>query len=344
MRTRLVQLAILLAPLASASATDLFPTVQASIHDAPVDGAGDTFNATPFQGLVRKGGATQEDRAIQEFDVSAFTGASLASATISGTVSSNNAFDVGVRTFDFVLYAGNGVADLSDYQIAAVSVGTASYHPPLQTSLTYSFDATAAAQALLSGGATWIGLRVQPTTDPNFPNLLDDTTSRLTLVAGSTGTPFCFGDGSGTVCPCGNAGLAGNGCASSAFAVGAKLTATGTAGASAGTDTLVLTAANVSGPGLFFQGTTPFGGGSGVAFGDGLLCAGGSIVRMGVVFPSGSTAIFPGGLTPNPIHVAGAPIAPGDVRLYQCWYRDAVPFCSAQTFNLTPGIAITFGP
>ncbi|MEQ1728806.1 MAG: hypothetical protein ABL982_10525, partial [Vicinamibacterales bacterium] len=39
------------------------------------------------------------------------------------------------------------------------------------------------------------------------------------------GVPYCFGDGTGTACPCGNAGAAGNGCASSINANGANLAA-----------------------------------------------------------------------------------------------------------------------
>jgi len=65
------------------------------------------------------------------------------------------------------------------------------------------------------------------------------------------------------------------------------------------------------------------------------------ITRLGVVFPSGSSASYPGGLTPNPIHIAGA-TAVGDVRQYQCWYRDAAVFCATQTFNLTHGLELTW--
>jgi hypothetical protein len=93
-----------------------------------------------------------------------------------------------------------------------------------------------------------------------FPNLLP------------IGTAFCSGDGSGVACPCGNSGSAGNGCANSTFAAGGKLAGTGVASVTPGSDSLVLTATNVSGPGLFFQGTAQISGGSGTAFGDGLLC------------------------------------------------------------------------
>ncbi|MDZ4772926.1 MAG: hypothetical protein SGI72_07295 [Planctomycetota bacterium] len=152
-------------------------------------------------------------------------------------------------------------------------------------------------------------------------------------------TASCFGDGSGTACPCGNAGSTGNGCANSAFASGAKLATSGVP--SIASDTLVLTASDVPGPGLFFQGTSAFAGGSGITFGDGLLCAGGTITRMGVVFPTGSTASYPGGLTPNPVSIAGA-TAVGDVRNYQCWYRDSAVFCSPETYNLTNLVTLTW--
>jgi hypothetical protein len=283
---------------------------------------------------------------VQEFDVAAFTGGQVASATISGRVSVNNAFDVGVRGFDFLLYAGNGAADLTDHQIAATLVGTGSYHPPLQSSFTFSFDVTSTVQTLLNNGATWIGLRVQSNTNPNFPNILESGPIALLSIVAATGvgTPFCSGDGSGTACPCGNNGLAGRGCASSSIASGALFSATGNPGVSAGTDTLVLTASELTGPGLFFQGTGPAAGGAGFSFGDGLLCVATGITRLGVVFPTAGSASYPGGLTPNPIHIAGAPLAAGDVRHYQCWYRDAVVFCNPETFNLTQGLTITFVP
>jgi hypothetical protein len=152
-------------------------------------------------------------------------------------------------------------------------------------------------------------------------------------------TASCFGDGTGTACPCANSGAAGNGCANSSFAIGANMSTSGSP--SIANDTLVLTASNIPGPGLFFQGTTGFGGGLGIPFGDGLLCSGGVITRMGVVFPTGTSASYPGGTTPAPIHIAGGTAA-GDVRNYQCWYRDAAPFCTPDTFNLTNMVTLTW--
>jgi hypothetical protein len=165
---------------------------------------------------------------------------------------------------------------------------------------------------------------------------------RLYLPAESAGTPFCLGDGTGAACPCGNTGAAGHGCASSSFATGAKLTASGFAGASLATDTLVLTATNIPGPGLFFQSSglapTP------INFGDGHLCAAVGIIRMGVVFSAGGIASYPGGTTPNPIHIAGL-TSNGDVRHYQCWYRSLPSLCTVMdNFDTTQGLTITWGP
>jgi hypothetical protein len=150
------------------------------------------------------------------------------------------------------------------------------------------------------------------------------------------GTAYCFGDGSGTACPCGNAGGVGNGCASSVAPLGARLSASGAA--SVGADTLTLLATTVpNGPGLYFQGANT----SDFVFGDGKLCTSASIVRLGVAFAAGSTSAWPG---TGPIHVAGAVLA-GDVRQYQLWYRDSDPtYCTSLFFNLTNGVSVTWTP
>lgn len=167
---------------------------------------------------------------------------------------------------------------------------------------------------------------------------------------GTPSTPtssLCFGDGSGSACPCGNDGVSGRGCASSAVASGALLTASGVASATLANDTFRLSAAFVpNGPGLYFQGTTPFAGGLGLAFGDGILCAGASIVRLGVVMATDNSSTFPSGSTPpnnTRISLAGT-IAAGDARLYQLWYRDAFSFCTSATFNLTNAVGVTWTP
>ena len=170
-----------LAIVSSASADVFTWQIKASIHDAPRDGIGDSFNNSPFEGLLRQT-ATQEDRAILEYDVSVIpVGATITSATLAGQVFVNNSFDNGLRTFDFSLYPGNGVADLSDFEIAGAVVGSGGYSPPAQSNFTFSFDVTAQVQSLVSGGATWIGVKCDPTSEPNFPNILGDDETTLTI-------------------------------------------------------------------------------------------------------------------------------------------------------------------
>jgi hypothetical protein len=156
-------------------------------------------------------------------------------------------------------------------------------------------------------------------------NFTDASAAIMSVYAPSNlGTPFCSGDGTGTACPCGNAGIANNGCANSTFGIGAHLSTFGVPSVTPVNDTLILTASNVPGPGLFFQGSGQYVGGNGFAFGDGLLCAGGTILRLGVVFPVGAAATYPGGLTPAPIHVGGATAA-GHVQPHAGIDRDLDP-------------------
>ncbi len=155
------------------------------------------------------------------------------------------------------------------------------------------------------------------------------------------GTPFCFGDGSGNACPCGNSGAAGNGCANSVNAAGGNLAASGAASISA--DTLSLNGSGMpNSSALYFQGTTQQSGGLGAAFGDGLRCAGGSVIRLGTKVNAAGASSYPTGGDLS-ISVRGAVPGAGSVRTYQCWYRNAAAFCTADTFNLTNGVSVTWG-
>jgi hypothetical protein len=150
---------------------------------------------------------------------------------------------------------------------------------------------------------------------------------------------YCSGDGTGTACPCGNAGIAGNGCASSVSAGGAHLGSFGVASISG--DSVVLTASLMpNSSALYFQGTTQTAAGVGLAFGDGLRCASGSIVRLKTTINVAGTSQFPG---PGDAHVSvkGMIAAPG-TRTYQVWYRNAAAYCTPSTFNLTNGVQLAW--
>ncbi len=162
---------------------------------------------------------------------------------------------------------------------------------------------------------------------------------------GSTGPvsgAFCFGDGSGLACPCGNNSAVGanEGCLNS-LGSGASLGFTGTA--SVANDSVVLTGSGMpDSSALYFQGTTQAGVGAGTAFGDGLRCAAGSILRLGLKVNSLGTSSYPSGADQS-VSVRGA-VPAGATRMYQVWYRNGAPFCTTSTFNLSNGFQIVWAP
>jgi hypothetical protein len=163
------------------------------------------------------------------------------------------------------------------------------------------------------------------------------------VVDANTSAPlaYCFGDGTGAAYPCGNAGLAGNGCANSVNPAGANVARSGSASIAA--DKLVLAGAGMpNGTALYFQGTTRQSGGARVAFGDGLRCAAGTVVRLWTVTNVGGASIVPPPGGPS-IAVRGS-VASAGTRTYQVWYRSAASFCTAATYNLTNGVEVQWMP
>jgi hypothetical protein len=164
----------------------------------------------------------------------------------------------------------------------------------------------------------------------------------LTVLVQRTAVPFCFGDGSATACPCGNASapVEQAGCLSS-LGTGGRLIDQGASRLSA--DTLVLAGSGMpNSSALYFQGTGQQGGGLGAAFGDGLRCAGGTVIRLGTKANVAGASQYPAAGDPS-ISVRGLVAAPG-TRTYQVWYRNAAAFCTAATFNLSNGLQVTWTP
>ncbi len=151
---------------------------------------------------------------------------------------------------------------------------------------------------------------------------------------GYAGTQFCFGDSSGTACPCSNFGTTGRGCGNNVESRGAHMTASGIA--SVGGDTIRLGATGMpNAAALFFQGASRVANGLGAVFGDGLSCVGGPIVRLGVVPVTGGNAYYPR-TQDLPVSVRGF-VSPGDVRHCQAWYRDPQPYCTGGDIQLHAG-------
>jgi len=172
--------------------------------------------------------------------------------------------------------------------------------------------------------------------------ILDCANQRVTIFrVGLTpsATPICFGDGTGSACPCANQGAAGNGCANSFEPGGANLAASGVSSLSA--DTLVLRASAMpNSSSLYFQGTSALAAGAGTGFGDGLRCAGGTQVRLGTKFNASGASQYPEAGDQS-VSVRGL-VTPG-TRVYQAWYRNATSYCTSSTFNLTNAVAVNWG-
>jgi len=153
-------------------------------------------------------------------------------------------------------------------------------------------------------------------------------------------TPFCRGDGTASPCPCGNTGAAGNGCAHSLNQSGANLSASGVPSVSADTFRLIGTGMpNESA--LYFQGTSQQNNGLGTPFGDGLRCAGGTITRLAIQTNTQSDSQYPEPGEPS-ISAAGGITGGPQTRTYQVWFRNAAPFCTPSTFNLTNGLSVVW--
>jgi Tol biopolymer transport system component len=177
--------------------------------------------------------------------------------------------------------------------------------------------------------------------DPNLvPN---DTNGGEDVFAATWPRPYesvCLGDGSGSACPCSNESAVGarSGCRHSLGDAG-HLFAHGTASVSS--DTLSLDGSSMpDSSALYFQGTISLG--LGTSFGDGLRCAGGTIARLGTKTNTGGASRYPGAGDTS-VSVRGACTA-GASRVYQVWYRNAAPFCTPATFNLTNGLRLSWLP
>ncbi len=191
---------VVLAGQAWSQPVDVEYGVRASVVDDDFNGTPDAVN--PNSGLIRSRTNNDEDRAIVEFDVSQFAGSTITSARFVGEVFVNNSFDTGVRSFNFNIYAGNGTADLADFNENTNTIGTGSYQPPLDTSFDFEFDVTSELQSIIDGGASWVGFNVDCIELRNFPNILSgdqDVTSLLVEVEDSQPClPDVNGDGAVT--------------------------------------------------------------------------------------------------------------------------------------------------
>jgi hypothetical protein len=149
------------------------------------------------------------------------------------------------------------------------------------------------------------------------------------------GMIFCDGAAPAS-CPCGNGGGAFRGCGNS-NGPGATLRGSGNPSVSA--DAFVLGVSDVpsGAPTLYFEGSAAVS----ASFGDGRLCAGGALVRLGMRVQPSNASAFPEPADPR--ISALSPVTAGTTRHYQAIYRDVAGPCGSG-FNLSNGWRVTWGP
>lgn len=152
------------------------------------------------------------------------------------------------------------------------------------------------------------------------------------------GVTFCMGDGTAGACPCANFGGPGEGCAHSG-GMGALLEGSGSASVSGNLLAFHAQQLKPGQPALLFQGNNEVNGGLGMIFGDGLRCAGGSVVRLGVQAADAS-----GGASWGPGLAAAAGWSAGQTRSFQVWFRDPLGLPCGSNFNLSNGVTTLMAP
>jgi hypothetical protein len=141
-----------------------------------------------------------------------------------------------------------------------------------------------------------------------------------------------------TDCPCGNFGALGHGCANSFNGQGALLGASG----NVNPDTVVLAGSGMptSSLGVYMQHDAQ----SQQVFHDGVLCAGGTLVRLRNRPCVAGASSFPDGSDTISLSARGG-VVPGSGarRYYALWYRNAsTTYCPPATANVTNGVMITW--
>ncbi len=200
------------------------------------------------------------------------------------------------------------------------------------TTYNFRFDADVAP----TSGTLTLGLWVPGT--PTSVTTTGDVPSAGSFVA------YCSGDGLDaqvtTPCPCANSGAAGNGCASSFNANGAHLAAHG----AVATDDVVLDGSgmNPTGNCIFLKGDANVP--TGLAFGDGLRCLDGNLIRLRTKALASGAASFPDSTDTITLSARGStPVGSGLTGYYTVYYRNAsAAFCPPETFNAANGFRISW--
>lgn len=202
---------------------------------------------------------------------------------------------------------------------------------PAGTPKTGTIAITDADEATFLGGQAYVN--VHSTLNPNGE-------IRGQLQIASVPSAMCLGQGFPASCPCQNSAFGqGAGCTNSTGS-GAKLVGTGFASVTQDSVALDATGLPPGSAAVLFQGTSAQ---SAVAMGDGLRCAGGTLLRLKTTVAGASGAIsFPAPGDPA-LGTQGFVVQPGGDRFYQVWYSDAGGPCGTG-YNVTNGVRTTWVP
>ncbi len=158
----------------------------------------------------------------------------------------------------------------------------------------------------------------------------------------NSGSAFCFGDASGSPCPCLLFGNPGEGCLNTSGVGGALLTGSGSARASHDTFRLDVSGLPGSKPCLVLQGSSMLNLGFGNPIGGGLLCLAGqtfrSQVQTSTTQGTSTFSDFQGSAFGQTIYGIGL------TSHYQLYYRDPVATCSGLDFNFSNAWQVTWLP
>ena len=164
------------------SSGTLQPFAYSGIEDSGANGTPDTLLSGAFISRTPGGANPAERRAAFEYDVTGYAATGIASATLTGTLSMNNANDTGPRIVNVDLYSGDGLITTLDFNLAALTAGSFSYHPPGQTNVPFSIDVSDELRALLSGGASFLGARFTPANDQSVSVFTSSQPPALNIV------------------------------------------------------------------------------------------------------------------------------------------------------------------
>jgi Tol biopolymer transport system component len=188
------------------------------------------------------------------------------------------------------------------------------------------------------------------------PNLVaGDTNGVLDIFLRDRGTPgpgasLCQPGSAGVIaCPCANpSGLAPRGCDNSESTGGAQLASSGSASLSADSVLFFTSGETLAATSIVLQGDAVVT--NGAVFGQGVRCAGGSLLRLYAKTASAGSITAPLGGDPSvsaSSAALGGPIGAGTRRWYAVYYRDVIVLggCpAASTFNSTQTQLVDWGP